>query len=105
MGIDNIGNDMIQCLLYWQLNTGKGEANCLILASHRDAMEENLQWITSKRNNLGKNVMLNFFINSYDDKPSFINKRIFQTLTDGFHQVVFANSNEESSKLRTYATF
>ena len=83
----------------------KGEANCLILASHRDAMEENHLWITSIRNDLEKNDMLNFFINSYDDKPPFINKRIFQTLTDGFHQVAFASINEESSKLRTYATF
>ena len=83
----------------------KGQANCLILASHRDAMEENLLWITNIRNILEKNGMLNFFINSYDDKPPFINKRIFQTLTDGFHQVAFASINEESSKLRTYATF
>ena len=68
-------------------------------------MEENLLWITSIRKNLKKNGMVIFFINSYDDKPPCINKRIFQTLTDGFHQVAFANINEESSKLRTYATF
>ena len=68
-------------------------------------MKENLVWITSIRNNLKKNGMLIFFIISYDDKPPFINKRIFQTLTAGFHQVVFANINEESSKFRTYAIF
>ena len=49
--------------------------------------------------------MLSFFINSYDDKPLFVNKRIFQTLSDQFHQNAFESINSDSSKLRTYATF
>ena len=40
--------------------------------------------------------MLTFFINPYEDNPCFVNKRIFQTLSDAFHQ---------NASLRTYATF
>lgn len=51
------------------------------------------------------NGMLSFFINAYDDKPLFINKRIFQTLSDEFHQNAFETIKEGNSKLRTYAIF
>ena len=49
--------------------------------------------------------MLTFFINSYEDKPCFVNKRIFQTLSDAFHQNALECIRDEGSKLRTYATF
>ena len=49
--------------------------------------------------------MLTFFINPYEDKPCFVNKRIFQTLSDAFHQNALECIREEGSKLRTYATF
>ena len=83
----------------------KNQANCLVLASYRDAMGENLLWIESIRNTLEKNGMLSFYINTYDNKPCFINKRIFQTLSDVFHQNAFETIKEMKSKLRTYAIF
>ena len=83
----------------------KGKANCLLLASYRDAMGNNLPWILSIKNILEKNGMLSFFKNSYDDKPLFINNRLFQTLSDEFHQAAFASIKNENSKLRTYAIF
>ena len=49
--------------------------------------------------------MLSFFLNSYEDKPTFIYKKIFQRLSDQFYQSSFAYINDENSKLRTYATF
>ena len=80
-------------------------ANNLVLASYRDAMTENLLWIERVKSTLEKNGMLSFFINSYDDKPFFVNKRIFQTLSDQFHQNAFESINVDNSKLRTYAIF
>ena len=70
-------------------------------------MGENLVWVANIRNILEKNgmAMLSFFINSYDDKPLIINKRIFQTLSDVFLQNAFEAIKEENSKLRTYAIF
>ena len=83
----------------------KNKANCLVLASYSDAVGENLLWLENIRNTLEKHGMLSFFINSYDDKPLFINKRIFQTLSDEFHQNAFETIKEGNSKLRTYALF
>ena len=83
----------------------KSMANPLLLASYKDAMTENLLWIAGIKSTLERNGMLSFFINTYNDKPLFINKRIFQTLTDQFHQNAFESINQENSKLRTYAIF
>ena len=49
--------------------------------------------------------MLNLFINSYKTKHVFINKKLFQTLSDEFHQNAFEDICKEESKLRTYALF
>ena len=83
----------------------KSNANTLVLASYRDAMEENLLWVTRIKNILENNGMLSFFLNSYDNKPSFINKRVFQTLSDEFHQTSFESIRDDNSKLRTYGIF
>ena len=83
----------------------KSMANSFDLAYYRDAMTENLLWITGIKSTLERNGMLSFFINTYNDKPFFINKRIFQTLIDQFHQNAFDSIKQENSKLRTYAIF
>ena len=48
--------------------------------------------------------MLNFYLNDYTNKPSFIHKKVFQRLSDIFHQNSFVVIKGETSKLRTYAT-
>ena len=55
----------------------KNKANCLVLASYSEDVGENLLWLANIRNTLEKNGKLSFFINSYDDKPPFINKTNF----------------------------
>ena len=83
------------------------KANCLLIESFKEASEEKLSWISSIKNVLEENGMLNFFLNTYgnDGKPCFVNKRIFQTLCDHFHQNAFEVIRNEGSKLRTYAIF
>ena len=49
--------------------------------------------------------MLSLFINSYDNKPFFVHKKLFQTLSDNFHQKVFETIKNDNSKLRTYAIY
>ena len=78
-------------------------ANDLLLSSYNDANKENLPWLSGIKTMLETKGMLNLYINSYGNKPAFINKKIFQTLTDEFHQHAFANIRREQSKLRTYA--
>ena len=68
-------------------------------------MAENLLWTEKIRSTLEQNGMLSFFINSYENKPMFIYKRIFQRLSDEFHQRAFETIKDENSKLRTYAHF
>ena len=83
----------------------KGMANPLVLASYRDALANNLLWTARLKLTLEENGMLTFFVNSYEDKLLFIHKRIFQSLSDQFHQNSFAYINDDNSKLRTYSIF
>ena len=83
----------------------KGNANKLLMASYKDAINEELPWISGIRFNLEKNGLLSLFINGYPDKPLFIGKRLHKNLVDQFHQNAFANISMEESKLRTYALF
>ena len=81
------------------------KANMLLLASYRDATTENLMWLPTLKNCLEANGMLNFFLNVYENKPPFIHKKIFQNLSDQFHQNAFETIGRDVSKLRTYAIF
>ena len=83
----------------------KKKANPLVIASYSDAQENNLLWLSRIKLTLEENGMLNFFQNPYADKPIFIYQKIFERLSDQFHQTSFAYINGENSKLRTYAIF
>ena len=43
-----------------------------------------------------------FYGNTYQNKPPFIHKRLFQRLSDKFHQDAFSTLLDTRSKLRTY---
>ena len=53
----------------------RGQANCVLLASYRDAIEVNLPWLLGIKSVLERNAMLNFYLNDYTNKPSFIHKK------------------------------
>ena len=80
-------------------------SNSLLQSSYNDAILENLQWISSIKELLEKKGMLSLFINSYESNPPFIHKKIYQILSDEFHQNAFENIRNEHSKLRTYSLF
>lgn len=80
------------------------KANPLLLASYKDAITEELPWISRVKLNLEENGLLSLFVNQYPvSKPQFIGKKLYQTLVDQFHQTAFETINKASSKLRTYA--
>lgn len=82
-----------------------GQGNVLLLASYRNAKEMNLPWILGIKSILEENAMLNFYVHDYTNDKLFIHKRVFQRLSDIFHQNSFENLKSEESKLRTYGTF
>ena len=47
----------------------RGQANCVLLASYRDAIEVNLPWLLGIKSVLERNAMLNFYLNDYTNKP------------------------------------
>ena len=56
-------------------------ANSLIIESYKESLlKGKLPWVINIKNLLEENGMLTFFINLNDDKLSFVNNRIFQTL-------------------------
>ena len=77
----------------------------MIIESYKESLKEKLPWVIHIKKRLEVNGMLTFFINPYEDKPCFVNKRIFQTLSDAFHQNALECIRDEGSKLRTCATF
>ena len=80
-------------------------ANKLLSSSFGDAINENLIWISSIKEHIERNGMLNLYLNNYKNKPPFINKKMFRTLSDEFHQEAFESIRRENSKLRTYAKY
>ena len=70
--------------------------------SYRNAINDNLIWISNIKKHLETNGMLCFYENLYENKPPFIHKKLFQRLSDNFHQEAFFSINTINSKLRTY---
>ena len=58
----------------------RNKANSLIIESYKESLKEKLPWVIHIKKLLEENGILTFFINPYEDKPCFVNKRIFQTL-------------------------
>ena len=83
----------------------QGKANVLLISSYNDAMNQNLQWIALIREYLGRNGLFSLFRNSYKNKPFYIHKKLFQTLSDKFHQTSFDVIENQQGKLRTYGIF
>ena len=78
------------------------KVNILVSVSYQKAMENNLLWITNIKNLLEQNGMACFYNNMHLNKPQFIHKKIFQRLSDKFHQEAFNTLIDKTSKLRTY---
>ena len=82
----------------------KENANALLVASYKDAISEELPWISRVKLILERNGLLSLFVNQYPvTKPQFIGKKLHQTLIDQFHQSAFETIKKADSKLRTYA--
>ena len=62
-------------------------------------------WDSNTRTILENNGMLDFYFSNYGKNYPFIHKKVFDRLSDNFHQTAFAGIRNDSSKLRTYATF
>ena len=60
----------------WGKVKGK-HSNDLLLSSYNDVVNENLPWISNIKTLLEGKGMLNFFINSYENKPAFNHKKNF----------------------------
>ena len=70
--------------------------------SYKNAINDNLIWISNIKSHLEKNGMLCFYENLYENKTPFIHKRLFRVLSDTFHQEAFHSITTITSKLRTY---
>ena len=75
------------------------------MESYQESLELDLPWINSIKSTLENIGLLNFYTGDYSAKPPFVYKKLFQCLSDIFHQEIFSRINGERSKLRTYAIF
>ena len=82
-----------------------GNSNYILSASYRDAMNNSLPWIESIKTILERNGMLNLYLNDGSNQTSPIYQKVFQRLSDIFHQNSFELIRKEESKLRFYAIF
>ena len=81
----------------------KGKANCILYASYKDSVKENLPWIQGIKGHIQRNGLLSLFINEYPDAPDFIHKKLYQIMVDQFNQNAISSIRNSESKLRTYA--
>jgi hypothetical protein len=78
------------------------KVNTLVYKSYQQAMENNLPWVSCMKDTLEQNGMACFYTNNYENKLPFIHKKLFQRLSDKFHQEAFSTITNPTSKLRTY---
>jgi len=78
-----------------------------ILLSLQEAIDFDLHWTSQIKSCIESIGFLNFYTgkHSSNSKNSFVFKKVFQRLSDIFHQDVFSNINRGRSNLRTYAIF
>ena len=82
------------------------QANCLLLRSYNDALREDLPRISNIKTLLeGKGMLNDFLYRPYVTQKPFIYNKLFQRLSDEFHQNAFETIRSVGSKLRTYALF
>ena len=79
-----------------------GKGNPILLESYKCG---ETSWDLNIRTTLEKNGMLNFYFDDYGKNYPFVHKKAFERLSDNFHQTSLGWIREDSSKLRTYATF
>ena len=79
-----------------------GKGNLILLNTFKTG---DISWDSSTKTILENNGMLNFYLDTHGKSYPFIHKKIFERLSDHFHQNAFAAIREDSSKLRTYALF
>ena len=75
-------------------------ANILLQLSLEDATREKLPWISTIKNHLESNGMMNLFL---QNNTPYVHKLLFQRLSDHFHQNAFETIQNNNSKLRTYS--
>ena len=76
------------------------QANTITRLSYQNALVENLEWAAQTKLQLSQIGMMETFISDEEDPNCHI--KIFQRLSDIFHQEAFAEINRPNSKLRTY---
>ena len=62
-----------------------------------------LSWDASIKSALESNGMVNFYLCDCGKEHPFVYKRVFERLTDHFHNTAFEEIKLDTSKLRTYA--
>ena len=71
----------------------KNKCNSLLSLSYKGALkdveEKGCLWLSKIKNTLELNGMLNLYLNQFENKPLFIHKKLFQTLSDQFYQNAF----------------
>ena len=81
-----------------------GNGNKILLDSCNESID-GLGWTPNIKRILELNGMLNFYTDSFPNIHPFVHKKVFERLSDNFHQNSFESIKEDSSKLRTYAIF
>ena len=77
-----------------------GNGNGILLDSYKDG---ELSWDSSIKATLENNGMMNFYLSNCGKEYPFVYKRLFERLSDHFHNTAFEEIKLDTSKLRTYA--
>ena len=83
----------------------RGKGNEPLLDSFKESLNLNLPWSVQIKSNLENIGLSNFYMRNYSSKGPYVFKKLFQRLSDIFHQETFDKIRGDRSKLRTYAIF
>ena len=77
-----------------------GNGNEILLDCYKDG---ELSWNSGIKSILESNGMMNFYLSSCEKEYPFVYKKVFERLSDHFHNIAFEEIKLDTSKLRTYA--
>ena len=77
-----------------------GNGNEILLDCYKDG---ELSWNSGIKSILESNGMMNFYLSSCVKEYPFVYKKVFERLSDHFHNIAFEEIKLDTSKLRTYA--
>ena len=90
------------CIKNWERIAIGDKANCILKSSYQYSIQNNTGWALNIKDHLSRIGLMNVFLNQRNETPAHV--MAFNREKDIFYQTSFFEIQNNSSKLKNYAT-